>query len=61
MIKEPYMERVAVVTGAGGGIGLAISRRLAKDGFVVVVTDVSLARADAVRSELVSHGESAFA
>ncbi|MBQ7652409.1 MAG: SDR family oxidoreductase [Victivallales bacterium] len=55
------MKRVAVVTGAGGGIGLAISRKLANDGFLVVVTDVSLARAEAVRSELISHGESALA
>ena len=55
------MERVAVVTGAGGGIGLAISRKLANDGFMVVVTDVSLARAEAVRSELVSRGQAALA
>ena len=55
------MKRVAVVTGAGGGIGLAISRRLAKDGFTVVVTDVSLARADVVRAELASNGMDAFA
>ena len=49
-------KRVAVVTGAGGGIGLAISRRLAADGFIVVPTDVTLARAAAVANELTADG-----
>ena len=55
------MDRVAVVTGAGGGIGLAISSRLAEDGFTVVATDITLARAAAVASELTAHGHSALA
>ncbi len=33
--------KVAVVTGAGGGIGSAIARRLASEGALVVVTDVA--------------------
>lgn len=37
---------VAVVTGAAGGIGLAISRRLAEDGFAVVMTDIDADRLD---------------
>ena len=49
-------KRVVVVTGAGGGIGLAICRRLARDGFFVVVTDVTQARASAVADELVGDG-----
>ena len=44
--------RVALVTGAGAGIGLAISRRLARDGAVVVVTDKHQGRLDAAHAAL---------
>lgn len=49
-------KRLAVVTGAGGGIGLATCRRLAKDGFIVVPTDITLERATAIASELQANG-----
>src|SRR5258706_6711935 len=35
--KENVMKKVAIVTGASGGIGGSIAKRLAKDGFSVVV------------------------
>jgi glucose 1-dehydrogenase len=39
---EPVPRRVAVVTGAAGGIGEAVAVALAADGFAVVVADIRL-------------------
>jgi NAD(P)-dependent dehydrogenase (short-subunit alcohol dehydrogenase family) len=44
--------KVALVTGATGGIGEAITRRLAEEGARVVVTDVDAERCKALAAEL---------
>ena len=44
--------KVALVTGATGGIGEAITRRLAEEGARVVVTDVDAGRCQALAAEL---------
>lgn len=43
---ETHEDKVAFVTGAGSGIGRAISRRLAREGASVLVTDIDLALAE---------------
>jgi 2-hydroxycyclohexanecarboxyl-CoA dehydrogenase len=53
--------RVAIVTGAGSGIGRAIAVRLAGDGFVVVVLDLDAAAAEAVAAEISGRGQEAIA
>lgn len=46
------MTNVALVTGAGSGIGRAIALRLAQDGFKVVVCDLRIEAAQAVADEI---------
>lgn len=54
-------DRVAIVTGAAGGIGIAVARRLAADGLRLVVSDVSLDLAQKVLADLPGSGHVAVA
>lgn len=56
-----FENKVALVTGAGGGIGSAIAKRLASEGAVVVVTDVNAEAAAAVSEHIVCDGFAAEA
>jgi 3-oxoacyl-[acyl-carrier protein] reductase len=53
--------KVALVTGAGGGLGTAIATRFAAEGAAVLCTDRDLARAEATVSAIVGSGGSAAA
>jgi NAD(P)-dependent dehydrogenase (short-subunit alcohol dehydrogenase family) len=43
---------VAIVSGAGGGLGAAIARRLARDGFAVATCDLAAVEGSALHVEL---------
>ena len=49
---ERLRDRVAVITGAGSGIGLATARRLAAEGAKVICADISVAAGTAAADEV---------
>ena len=55
------MSRVAVVTGAGSGLGQSISTKLAADGHRVAVLDVNAEAAEKVAAEVQAQGGHALA
>jgi NAD(P)-dependent dehydrogenase (short-subunit alcohol dehydrogenase family) len=53
--------QIAIVTGAGGGIGEAVAVTLAREGAMVVVNDVNADNATSVADRIVSKGGKAVA
>lgn len=54
-------QRVAVVTGAGSGLGAALARRMADAGMKVAVADIAIDNAEAVAAEIRGTGATAIA
>lgn len=58
---SPLADHIAVVTGAGNGIGAAIARRLADAGAKIVVNDLQMAAAERIAAAITADGGAATA
>ena len=56
-----FDEKVAIVTGSGGGIGQAYAEALARSGAAVVVADINVEGADRVAAGIIAEGGTAIA
>ena len=60
-MKHAFEDQVAVVTGAAGGIGSAVSRRLFSEGARIVLLDLPTSNLESVARELDETGERVLA
>ncbi|MCZ7561101.1 MAG: 3-oxoacyl-ACP reductase FabG [Burkholderiaceae bacterium] len=49
-------DKVAIITGATGGIGMATARKFAREGARVVIADLDAGRVEAARAEIAATG-----
>lgn len=55
-MSNSFIQKTAVITGAGSGIGLAIARRLAQQGASVVINDIEEERVEAAVAQIRNDG-----